>query len=321
MGSNINNEKQMTIEPKVSIIIPTFNRKRYLQKVLPSYLAQEYVYEIIILDDGSTEDYSNVLDQFAPIAAERGIVLLYSRHPERRGAPSARNSAIRLSSGNLLLFSDDDVILDEEFVRKAAEKLSGSEGDIVGGRVVPVVSSEAIGRIEPSCDKRKNLFEWATLRGQFFVDTGRDVNVPFVSAVGLWKRWVFDKGVLFDETYGGNGYREETSAQIEASRIGARIVFSPELVAWHIRTERTGGQWRGSALWWYIWAVRNNTRFLRKNYRYIKGKWHLRYPMFLSLMLFACRITSVLVPAKVRRGVRKLIFGRSDKFKVRRSGK
>lgn len=305
----------------VSIVIPTFNRKAYLQRTLPSYLSQRMVREVIIVDDGSTEDYSDVLDQFAPIATEREIALLYLRHAQRRGAPSARNSGIRLSSGSLILFSDDDVILDEEFVSKAAKKLSGSEIDIVGGRVVPVPSHETIGEIDLSYGKRKKLFEWATLRGQFFVDTGQDIDVPFVSAVGLWKRWIFDKGVIFDETYRGNGYREETSAQIEASRIGARIVFSPELVAWHIRTERTGGQWRGSVLWWYMWAVRNNTRFLRKNYRYIRQKWNLRYPMWLLVIVFSCRILSVLIPTQIRRGLRKLIFGENSKFKTRRSGK
>ena len=297
----------MTIEkPKVSVIIPSFNRKRYLQQVLPFYLAQEYIYEIIIVDDGSTQDYSDLVDCFSLEAKKQGVDLVYLRHKQRKGAPSARNSGIEVSRGNLFLFSDDDIVLSSNFVSKAVTKILTSDVDIVGSRVIPVTDYHSIGRVDPYYKISGEVFDWLTLRGRYFIDTGHDVELPFVTAVGMWKKWIFEKGARFDETYGGNGYREETSAQVDASRLGARILFMPELIAWHIRTERIGGQWRGSALWWYMWAIRNNYKFLRKNYSYLKQKWGLKYPWWISFLAFSFRETSVLLPEPAKQVLRRL---------------
>lgn len=304
----------MITKPTISVIIPSFNRQKYLQKVLPSYLAQEYVCEVIIVDDGSTEDYSEFVDHFTLEAKKRDVDLIYLRHKQRKGAPIARNSGIEASRGDLLLFSDDDVVLSSDFLSKAVVKMLTSDADIVGGRLIPVADYRSIGRVEPYYNTRREVFNWLTLRGQYFVNTGHDVEVPFVSAVGVWKKWIFEKGVRFDETYSGNGYREETSAQVDASKLGAQIIFVPELVAWHIRAERTGGQWRSSALWWYTWAIRNNIKFLRKNYPYLKYKWGLKHPWWISLLAFSFRETSVLLPEPAKRVLRGL-------FEVMRSKK
>ncbi|MFC2105534.1 glycosyltransferase family 2 protein [Candidatus Bipolaricaulota bacterium] len=293
-------------KPKVSIIIPSFNRRTYLCKTLPSYLAQEHVSEIIIVDDGSTDDYSDLVDHFALESTKRATSLVCLRHEQRKGAPAARNSGIEASTGDLLLFSDDDVVLSGDFVSKAAAKIFTSDADIVGARLISVADHRSIGRIESYYTTRTEVFNRLTLSGRYFVDTGQDVEVPFVSAVGVWKRWIFDKGVRFDETYGGNGYREETSAQVDASMLGARIIFVPKLVAWHIRAERTGGQWRGSVVWWYIWAIRNNIKFLRKNYAYLKCRWDLKHPWWISLLAFSLRVASVLVPEPTKRILRRV---------------
>lgn len=298
--------KTVRKEPKVSVIIPSFNRKRYLWKTLPSYLIQEYVHEVIIVNDGSTEDYSELINYFTLEAKKRDINLICFKHKQREGAPAARNSGIKVSRSGLLLFSDDDVVLSSNFISKAVEKMLKLEVNIVGGRVIPVNDYHSIGKINHYHNVQKKVFDWLTLRGYYFVNTGHDIELPFVSAVSLWKRWIFDKGVRFDETYRGNGYREETSAQVEASKLGARIIFVPEMVSWHIRTERTGGQWRKSVLWWYSWAVRNNLRFLKKNYSYLRRRWDLKYPWWISFLAFSLRETSVLLPKPIKRVLRRL---------------
>ena len=306
LKSIIWNNDQMVTKPMVSVIIPSFNRKKYLGYVLPSYLAQEYVCEVIIVDDGSTEDYSKLIEHATLEAKKRGVEIIYLRHEQRRGAPAGRNSGIEASKGNLLLFSDDDVVLSDNFVSKAVTKMLASGADIVGSRIIPVADYRHVGRIPPCYNTKKEVFDWLTLRGHFFANPGRDVEVPFVSAVSMWKKWIFDRGTKFDEAYGGNGYREETSAQIDASKLGAKIMFMPKLVAWHIRMERAGGQWRGSTLWWYIWAIRNNLKFLRKNYQYLKHRWGLKYPWWISFLSFSFRETSVLLPEPAKQVLRKL---------------
>lgn len=220
------------------------------------------------------------------------------RIDSRKGAAAARNVGIENSSGDFLLFSDDDILLCDDFVERAVQKLAELSADILGGRVIPPERARA--------NERRRVFNWLTLRGYFDVDTGEAVELPFVSAVALWRRWIFESGVRFDEGYRGNGYREETSAQIFASRLGARIVYSPDLLAWHLRPKGRSGQWRGSRLWWYFWAVRNNYRFLKKEYGFLRDKWRLYYPWWVSWAAFCFSQLTVFVPDRLKWIIQKL---------------
>lgn len=121
------------VNRKVSVIIPSFNRKKYLWIVLPSYLLQRYVYEVLIIDDGSTEDYSDVVSYFSDIADKNNVRFRYFRFKERRGAPVARNLGIENSKEEYILFSDDDIILSRDFIDIAVSKLISLNTDILGG--------------------------------------------------------------------------------------------------------------------------------------------------------------------------------------------
>jgi len=88
--------------PEVSVIIATYNRGALLQEALDSVLSQTYRdYEVIIADDGSTDDTSERLEKYA----DRVRILKI----EHTGRPSiARNAAIDTASGRLLAFLDSD---------------------------------------------------------------------------------------------------------------------------------------------------------------------------------------------------------------------
>ena len=78
--------------PRVSIIIPTYNCARYLGRAIDSALAQTYKdYEILVVDDGSTDDAKNVAMKYG-----REVTYLYQQN---RGVSAARNHAISKASG------------------------------------------------------------------------------------------------------------------------------------------------------------------------------------------------------------------------------
>jgi glycosyltransferase involved in cell wall biosynthesis len=93
----------MLTRPLLSVVIPTRNRARMVGEAVDSALCQRNVeVEVIVVDDGSTDDTANVLERnFAS-----RIRLL--RLPHRRGAGAARNAGVRLASGELVAFLDDD---------------------------------------------------------------------------------------------------------------------------------------------------------------------------------------------------------------------
>lgn len=106
----------METRPKVSVVIPTFNRAHVLRRSIASVLDQTYVdLELIVVDDGSS-DGTDVLVQ--------GIFdsrLRYIKQPKNRGVSAARNRGIAEARGEWLAFLDsDDVWLPHKLERQFA---------------------------------------------------------------------------------------------------------------------------------------------------------------------------------------------------------
>lgn len=101
--------------PKVSIIIPTYNRLSFLPKAIDSVLAQTFTnYEIIVVDDGSTDGtQAYVQEHYAD-----KIILLQK---EKGGPGAARNAGIRIARGVYIAFLDsDDLWLPEKLAIQTA---------------------------------------------------------------------------------------------------------------------------------------------------------------------------------------------------------
>lgn len=100
--------------PRVSVIIPAYNGAAYLDQAIESALHQEGTdLEIIVVDDGSTDDTDKVLARY-----HGKVVSLYQ---ENRGMASARNQGIAASTGEFLAFLDqDDYWLDRKLTAQLA---------------------------------------------------------------------------------------------------------------------------------------------------------------------------------------------------------
>ncbi len=87
--------------PLVSAVIPTFNRAGMLREAVASVLGQDYDrIELIVVDDGSTDDTPAVLETFG--SAVKAL------RRENRGVSAARNAGIKAASGDLIAFLDSD---------------------------------------------------------------------------------------------------------------------------------------------------------------------------------------------------------------------
>ncbi len=90
------------MSPRVSVIIPTFNRAHMLQRAIQSVLDQTYQnIELIVVDDGSTDGTQELLE----IHHSRIVALM---HEKNRGPAAARNTGIAVSKAPLIAFLDSD---------------------------------------------------------------------------------------------------------------------------------------------------------------------------------------------------------------------
>jgi glycosyltransferase involved in cell wall biosynthesis len=101
-------------KPKVSVIIPTYNRGWILREAIDSVLAQDYTdYELIVVDDGSTDDTRKILDSYG-----RDIIVLQQPN---KGVSAARNRGIAESRAQLVaLLDSDDIWLPQKLTRQVA---------------------------------------------------------------------------------------------------------------------------------------------------------------------------------------------------------
>ena len=97
------------VNPKVSIIIPTYNASTYIEETLESIFNQTFCdYEIIVIDDGSTDNTKDLLEKYA-----HKITYIYQ---ENSGAPAKpRNVGIqRAKAPYIALFDADDIMLEKK---------------------------------------------------------------------------------------------------------------------------------------------------------------------------------------------------------------
>lgn len=114
-------EKRSLEKGKVSIVIPVYNVEAYIRECLDSVLTQIYQkIEVIIIDDGSTDQSGEICDQYA-LQEDRILVV----HNKNRGVSVARNTGIDLATGEYILFVDSD---DQIHPRLLEDCLASIEG-------------------------------------------------------------------------------------------------------------------------------------------------------------------------------------------------
>lgn len=129
--------------PRVSVVVPTHNRGETLQENIESVLDQTYAdYEVIYVDDASTDATPNLLDEYARVCPQRMRTLRVGY-----GAPGpTRNAGVRSARGELLLFTDDDVCVPRDWVAGMVERLDRGRLDALCGGIAPYSMETAIER-------------------------------------------------------------------------------------------------------------------------------------------------------------------------------
>lgn len=130
----------------VSVIVPVYNVKKYLQKCLDSLLCQTLKdIEILVIDDGSWDGSEKICDEYAKRDDRIRVI-----HQTNQGLSAARNRGMELAKGEYILFADSDDFVHPDFCRIPYEKALEQKADVVifhylkNGSKIPVNQKAAL---------------------------------------------------------------------------------------------------------------------------------------------------------------------------------
>lgn len=206
----------------VSIVVPAYNTKKYLNKCVDSLLGQTLQnLEIIIVDDGSTDGSSIIVDEYAS-QHERIKVI----HQKNQGLGSARNSGILIARGEYIGFVDSDDWVDPRMFEKLFELSKMHDADICySGLSYKYDNNVSIDVIHPLAGKtiksaeEINAFHcsmYGTKLNDYFSD-----EMPISSWNALYKKdYLHSNKILFK-----NMRSEDRDFNIRCTRRAGCIVF------------------------------------------------------------------------------------------------
>ena len=96
----------------ISIIVAVYNGEKYLRQCIKSIINQTYRnLEIIVIDDGSTDDSPNICDEWAKKDNRIKVI-----HQTNQGVSKSRNNALEIASGKYVSFIDQDDFVDNNYI-------------------------------------------------------------------------------------------------------------------------------------------------------------------------------------------------------------
>lgn len=210
--------------PFLSVVIPTRNRAQLLWDCVESVVGQDFPvgqYEIVVVDDGSTDETPQIAHSIMGGVTSPRIVYL---RVEKKGLNAARNEGIRAATGDPIVFIDDDVIAPASWLSAMAEGvLRHPEASEFGGPTR--VRLEGRGPRFCAVDQPD---------GEFYLGE-TEVTVRGVIGANLGiRRGAIQRVGLFNESLSGTG--DETEWELRLVNAGGQIVYLPKAWLWHRRT-------------------------------------------------------------------------------------
>jgi len=214
--------------PLLSVIIPTRNRVKSLKLLLESLAAPAQIgipeTEIIVVDNGSTDETHRWLDAQREQNQSGGLIILDEPRP---GKSNALNRALSVARGEIFMVLDDDVVIQSNCLAKHAEAHTATQFAAIQGRIL--AGKDSLGN--PADANRLREYNIP------LIDYGEEI-VAIRGLTGTnmsFKRVVFEKVGFFDPRLGPGaaGFSEDTEYSIRIRKAGFKIGYTPHAIVYH----------------------------------------------------------------------------------------
>lgn len=207
------------VRKMISVVIPTYNRKGELSVLLDSLDREIFPrdkFEVIVVDDASTDGTSQFLASYKPLYRITTIV-----HEENRGSAISRNDGIRAASKEIILFLDDDLIPAQGVLRLHAEKHGKGDHAVIGN----IIYRETFAT--------RWVSRYLSSRGVKKVPRGEMIPFRcFWSSNASVRKEHLERAGIFDEEFRGAG-GEDTELAYRLEKAGIRFVYEDKAICYH----------------------------------------------------------------------------------------
>jgi len=206
---------------KLSVLICTRNRAKSLTATLECFFAQQFAgdYELVIVDNASTDETRQVAERFRQRFPN---CVRYLVEPQP-GLSRARNAAIKNAQGDIIVFTDDDVLVTENWLKEIEREFAEDASLLMlGGRVL-------LARAEL---QDVAIFDVAERREIVFPDSG----AVAMGANLSFRRELFDRVGNFDVRLGAGTFfagGEDIEMIYRALKAGYKFVYAPNVLVYH----------------------------------------------------------------------------------------
>lgn len=199
----------------ISVIIPVYNGQNVISNCLKALLNQNYPknkYEIIVVDDGSTDDTVEIFSKF------KKVRLIKQKHS---GPAVARNFGASKSKGDILLFTDADCVQPKDWVRNMIEPFKDEEIAGVSGTYKTLNKGSLIARFAGYEIEERHK----SLSKKRFLD--------FIGTFSAgYRKKIFQKYGGFDTSFATSS-GEDPELSFRMHKAGFKMVFQPKAFVYH----------------------------------------------------------------------------------------
>lgn len=218
----------------LTAIICTYNRAKYIGGLLESVAKNDLAksaYEIVLVDNNSTDNTREICEAFAK--AHKDVQFRYVLEPEQ-GLSAARNKGIKEAKGDVIVYIDDDALVDTDYLRTYAEWFEAHpETMACGGPIEPLYETKEPSWMTPYT--KALLTAWMN-----YGDKVREYPKGRYPGGGnaAYRKEVFDKVGLFNTALGRKGGdlmgSEEKDIFDKMHSLGMQVLYLPTPILHHI---------------------------------------------------------------------------------------
>lgn len=215
----------------ITIIVCTYNRSESLRRTLSSIYEQNDLdkikYEVIVVDNNSTDNTKDIV---------KGLSLAYNNiryyFEPQAGIAFARNRGIKEAAGDIIAFTDDDCVVDKNWLKSIKETFARYDPDCIGGKIAPLWEGP-----KPSWLTRKLYGRLALLDyGSDLLELTSDERSLYTANMAL-RIAVFKKYGAFQENIGRKAERlfsgEDTAYIERLLSYKMKVLYQPEMIVSH----------------------------------------------------------------------------------------